>query len=304
VQFLVSNDNNSLFSGQPAVSPGGTLTYTPAANANGSATITLKITDDGGTANGGVNQSATQSFTITVTAVNDAPTIDGVASQAMLTGTTKTVGLTGISEGPANESSQTLSFSFASSNPSVATAALTGPYVESSGSASMLISAGAATCGSTTITVTVTDNGGTANGGDNDTRVSFTVSTFHGHFLAPLKEGARNLVQKGQVVPVKIDFGCPGSMAGLTPSIQLMKGDYTSDPESGLTLIDPTVSVSAADTTGFMRAADGKYMYNLSIPKTNDMIAGTELTIRVRPLATQADPLFGPQMQIVIEIRK
>ena len=41
-----------------------------------------------------------------------------------------------------------------------------------------------------------------------------------------------------------------------------------------------------------MRAADGKYMYNLSIPKTNDMTAGTELTIRVRPLATQADPLF------------
>ena len=150
----------------------------------------------------------------------------------------------------------------------------------------------------------VTDSGGTANGGDNNTGVSFTVSTFHGHFLAPLKEGARNLVQKGQVVPVKIDFGCPGSMAGLTPSIQLMKGDYTSDPESGLTLIDPTVSVSAADTTGFMRAADGKYMYNLSIPKTGDMTAGTELTIRVRPLATQADPLFGPQMQIVIEIRK
>ena len=127
----------------------------------------------------------------------------------------------------------------------MATAALTGPYIEGSGNASMLITAGAATCGSATITITVTDSGDTANGGDNDTTTSFAVSTFHGHFLAPLKEGARNLVQKGQVVPVKIDFGCPDSMPGLTPSIQLLKGDYTSDPESGLTLIDPTVSVSS-----------------------------------------------------------
>ena len=302
--MITNNTNAGLFSAGPAVSPSGVLTYTPAANANGSATITLKITDNGGTANGGIDESATQTFTITVTAVNDAPTIDGVASQAMLSGTDETVGLTGISEGPANESSQMLSFSFASSNPSVATAALVGTYVEGSGNASMKITAGAATCGSTTITVTVTDNGGMTNGGDNDTTTSFTVTTFYGHFLAPLKEGARNLVQKGQVVPVKIDFGCPGSMPGLTPSIQLIKGDYTSDPESGMTLIDPTVSVSAADTTGFMRAADGKYMYNMYVPKTGDMSAGTELTIRVRPLATMADPLNGPQMQIVIEIRK
>jgi hypothetical protein len=93
-------------------------------------------------------------------------------------------------------------------------------------------------------------------------------------------------------------------MPGLTPSIQLLKGDYTSDPESGLELIDPTLSVSAADNTGWMRPADSMYIYNLLVPKTSDMTAGKELTIRVRPLATQADPLFGPQMQIVIEIRK
>ena len=37
-------------------SPDGTLTYTPAANANGSATITLRITDNGGTANGGIGR--------------------------------------------------------------------------------------------------------------------------------------------------------------------------------------------------------------------------------------------------------
>ena len=51
----------------------GTLTYTPAANANGVATVTVRLKDDGGTANGGVDTSGPQTFTITVTAVNDVP---------------------------------------------------------------------------------------------------------------------------------------------------------------------------------------------------------------------------------------
>ena len=54
----------------------GNLTYTPAPNASGTATITLRITDNGGTANGGVDVSPTQMFVINVTAVNDAPVAD------------------------------------------------------------------------------------------------------------------------------------------------------------------------------------------------------------------------------------
>ncbi|HEY2295881.1 MAG TPA: IPTL-CTERM sorting domain-containing protein, partial [Thermoanaerobaculia bacterium] len=56
VTFNVTNNSNpSLFSAGPAISPTGTLTYTPAANANGSATITIDLMDNGGTANGGVD---------------------------------------------------------------------------------------------------------------------------------------------------------------------------------------------------------------------------------------------------------
>ena len=58
VNFIVSNNNNALFSAQPAVSLTGTLTYTPAANANGSATVSVQVHDNGGTANGGVDTSA------------------------------------------------------------------------------------------------------------------------------------------------------------------------------------------------------------------------------------------------------
>ncbi|MBA3528234.1 MAG: tandem-95 repeat protein, partial [Propionibacteriaceae bacterium] len=75
--FSATNDNNSLFTdaGQPRIAPNGTLTYTPAASASGSATVSVKATDNGGTDNGGQNESAVQTFKITVTPVNDAPTV-------------------------------------------------------------------------------------------------------------------------------------------------------------------------------------------------------------------------------------
>jgi CSLREA domain-containing protein len=63
---ITNNSNASLFSAGPAISPSGVLTYTPAPGVSGSATITLSLKDDGGTANGGTDVSAAQTFTITV----------------------------------------------------------------------------------------------------------------------------------------------------------------------------------------------------------------------------------------------
>src|SRR4029453_7021081 len=82
--FLVSNDNNSLFSAQPSLSPAGTLSYTPAANAVGTATVTVRLRDDGGTANGGSGTSPPPTFTITGTPVNDAPSFTRGADQTVL----------------------------------------------------------------------------------------------------------------------------------------------------------------------------------------------------------------------------
>ena len=42
VSFVVSNNNSGLFSGQPVMAANGTLTFTPAANANGSALVTVR----------------------------------------------------------------------------------------------------------------------------------------------------------------------------------------------------------------------------------------------------------------------
>ena len=73
LDFIVSNDNNALFSTQPAISATGVLTYTAAADANGVATVTVSLHDNAGTANGGIDTSAAQTFSITVNSVNDAP---------------------------------------------------------------------------------------------------------------------------------------------------------------------------------------------------------------------------------------
>ena len=85
LSFSVTNDANGLFAGQPAIDPTGSLAYEPAPNANGSATVTAVLHDDGGTASGGVDASPGQTFTITVTAVNDAPVLDPAAFDPPLT---------------------------------------------------------------------------------------------------------------------------------------------------------------------------------------------------------------------------
>jgi VCBS repeat-containing protein len=68
-----TNNNNDLFQIQPAIDLlSGDLTYTPAANANGSATVSVTLSDDGGSANGG-DASTTQTFSITVGPTGDMP---------------------------------------------------------------------------------------------------------------------------------------------------------------------------------------------------------------------------------------
>ena len=70
---ITANTNPSLFAAAPAVNATGTLTFTPAANANGSADITIELADNGGTTNGGDDTSPPVVFTITIDPVNDAP---------------------------------------------------------------------------------------------------------------------------------------------------------------------------------------------------------------------------------------
>ncbi len=172
--FTVTNDNNSLFSTQPAVSPTGTLSFTPAADASGSATVSVTLSDDGGTANGGVDTSAVHTLTITVTPVNDVPSFTVGPDQSVAEDAgpqTVNPWATGLSAGP-NEGSQTLAFTVTNDNNALFAAQ---PAVSSTGVLTFTSAANAS--GSATVAVTVQDNGGTANGGtDTSGSQIFTIT--------------------------------------------------------------------------------------------------------------------------------
>ncbi|WP_308634044.1 PKD domain-containing protein [Paenibacillus silvisoli] len=68
--FSVTNDRNDLFAVQPLIASDGTLSFTPADNVSGKATVSVTLTDDGGAANTGDNESAAQTFTIMVDSIN------------------------------------------------------------------------------------------------------------------------------------------------------------------------------------------------------------------------------------------
>ena len=155
---ITGNTNPSLFSAAPAITPTGTLNYTPAANANGSATITVVLMDNGG----GTNTSASQTFVIAVTAVNDAPSFVMGADQTVLEDAgaqTVPSWATSISAGPADEATQTLSFNITGNT----NTALFGAAPAISPTGTLTYTPAANANGSATITVVLVDNGGGTN---------------------------------------------------------------------------------------------------------------------------------------------
>ncbi|MBI5890662.1 MAG: S8 family serine peptidase [Nitrosomonadales bacterium] len=176
---ITGNTNPSLFSTAPAVSSAGALSYTPTGNANGTATITLRLQDGGGIANGGVDTSPPQSFVINVMAVNDVPSFVKGADQTVLenSGPQMVAGwATAISAGPADEAGQALNFNITgNTNPGLFSA---GPAISSTGDLSYTPAAN--TSGSATITIQLHDTGGVANGGvDTSASQSFTINVTH-----------------------------------------------------------------------------------------------------------------------------
>src|SRR5213078_2356770 len=175
---IVNNTNPSLFSIQPSINSGsGNVNFTSATNASGSATITVNLKDNGGTANGGVDTSPSQTFAITVNPVNDAPTFTKGANQTVNNNAgAQTVNnwATNISPGPADEAGQTLTFQV-TSNTNTALFTVQ-PAISPSGTLTYTPATNAG--GTATITINLKDNGGTANGGaDTSAAQSFTITT-------------------------------------------------------------------------------------------------------------------------------
>ena len=150
-----------------------------------------------------------------------------------------------------------------------------------------------AACGTYTASAEARDK----DGGVSDPFTSPPVHVYDGSVLPPLTAGAFNVVNRGQVVPVKITVGCNGFLSGLHPAISIRSGDYDPSVDPGDPSYTVPVSVSGADTSGVMRESDGKYMYNLAVP--SDGAAGALYTVLVRPFGGASPTLYA-----VLKIKK
>src|SRR5262249_13809675 len=65
LRYLISNVSNpAFFTSGPAVAQNGTLTYDLAPGASGAVTFDVRVQDNGGIANGGIDTSVPQTFTL------------------------------------------------------------------------------------------------------------------------------------------------------------------------------------------------------------------------------------------------
>ncbi len=88
LKFFVEAADKSLFSVQPAVSPTGTLTFTPAPKVSGDTVVYIRLEDTGGTDFGGVAATSTTQFKIAITTnANQAGEFNGLIEPLVLPAT-------------------------------------------------------------------------------------------------------------------------------------------------------------------------------------------------------------------------
>jgi hypothetical protein len=213
LNFIVTNSNNALFSVQPVVAPNGTLTYTPA-NVAGSATVTVSLHDNGGTANGGVDTSAPQTFTITITVTKTATTTT-LTSSPNPSSSGSPVSLTAVvAAGAPTLVAPTGTVTFMDGAASLGSAAL-----DASGKATLTISS--LTVGSHSITAVYGGN-----------------ATLGGSTSAVLTQSVTQGVNLSKVFTTVADFS--GGTVGTTT--------YVSDTAGGEVILAPTIGTEFSGT--------------------------------------------------------
>ncbi|MGQ9909835.1 MAG: beta strand repeat-containing protein [Candidatus Flexifilum sp.] len=248
---ITGNTNPALFSAAPAIAPDGTLTFTPAANANGSADLTVVLQDNGGTANGGVDTSAPVTLTITVNPVNDAPTFTpgGAVNVIEGSGAYSAPWATAISPGPADEAAQTVAFAITgNTNPALFSVA---PAIAPDGT--LTFTPAAAASGSADLTVVLQDNGGTANGGvDTSAPVTFNIEILDAAALLDVDLSVSPAAQPEPGGPftysIRVaNIGTSGDSVTVTTLSDSLAGDVTA--LSGTTCVLPQTIAAGGDYT-------------------------------------------------------
>lgn len=223
---LTSVSSTSTAGGTVSLS-GGNVTYTPAADFNGSDTFTYVVTDSEG-------GSATGTVTINVSPVNDAPILVADAQQTAFKDFPKTIPFSDIlgndQPGPANESDQTLTI--------VSASATNGTVVINTTDQTLTYTPSAGYTGPDTISYTVQDSGsGTA---PNVNQASSTLSLQVEEFLPSNisgtvwidenNDGLMNTFERGLgAVTVTLTGTSLGQSVPAQSQITLLDGTYSFD---------------------------------------------------------------------------
>lgn len=274
--FNVSNNNNGLFSAQPAISDTGVLTFTPTGTA-GTATVTVVLSDDGGTAGGGVDSTAPIAFTITISPAGNPPTINTISPVTINEDAgLQTVNFSGVTDG-ADGAQQAITISASSSNPAL----IPNPavaYTSPATTGSLNFTPAADASGTATITVTVTDAGidlTPGNADDVTTTTTFLVTvnpvndrpTFTAANPPAVNEDAAPVSVPGFVSAFNPG---PGNDVGQTPTAYTVSG--VSNP--GLFLVQPAVATNGTLTYQLNPNANGNSTFNLTVTDNGGMANG------------------------------
>lgn len=230
-QGLLPNAN-IVFSG---TGPIRTLQATPLAGLSGTTTITVTANLSGG---GTVNRA----FLLTVLSINDAPTFTKGANQTVNEDSgARTVSnwATGISPGQ-GEAGQTLTFVISNNtNPSLFSA---GPAISSTGT--LTFTPVANSFGSANLTVSLKDNGGTANGGqDTSATQTFTITVNSVNDAPAFTKGANQTVGEDSGF-VNVFNWATGISGGPPNESQFVNFVVTNNTNSSLFIAQPSVDNS------------------------------------------------------------
>lgn len=255
LQFnILSNSNPSLFAGAVQISASGTITFTPAPNATGVATIVVNLQDTGGTANGGVDTSPSYTFTITITAVNDPPTFTpgGNVSTNEDTPFSAPWASNITPGGGTDEISQTVTFNITVSNPALFTS---GPTIDATGVLSFTPALNR--YGVVTATVILSDNGNPA---ASTPPVTFLITINSVNDGPPVTQPDTATVAEDSTVPINVlaNDADPADLpqGGIDPKTVLISsppanGTVSVDPASGVITYTPNPNFNGTDVFSY-----------------------------------------------------
>lgn len=265
-QFNVSTDNDALFAAGPVVNTSGTLTFAPAANANGSAVVTVVMQDF----DGGNDSSAPYQMTISVTAVNDPPSFtpggDVFVDEEFAAAGTTVAGWAGsISPGAANENGQTLTFNVSTNNDAMFNVL---PAIDPV-SGDLTLTANSSSGSTATVTVTLSDNGGTANGGSNQTAAqTFVVTVTFVNDAPTFTAGADEMIDEDAGAQTVVGWATDMYAGSPTETNQTLTFN-TSNDNAALFAAAPAIDATTGTLT-YMPAADAHGHATVTVTLSDD----------------------------------